>query len=71
LDIQRFTGDLVLSIAWTFVSFILLFVAAWAFDRFHPIEFRRSISEGNVAAGIVLASIILALGIIIAALVRA
>jgi hypothetical protein len=41
------------------------------FDCLHPIEFQKRIGEGNVAAGIVLASIIFAPGIIVASLVRA
>ena len=71
MDLQRFAGELVLTVVWTVISAALLFIAALAFDRLHPIEFQKRIGEGNVAAGIVLASIILALGIIIASLVRA
>lgn len=71
MNLDKFTGDVALTIAWTFVSSILLFLASAAYERLHPLEFRKSIGEGNVAAGIVLASIIIALGMIIAALVRA
>ncbi len=53
------------------VSAILLFVVSAVYDRLHPLEFHKSISDGNVAAGVVLGSIIIALGIIISALVRA
>lgn len=71
MDLQRFAGEFVLTVAWTVISAALLFITALAFDRLHPIEFQKGIGEGNVAAGIVLAAIILALGIIIASLVRA
>jgi len=71
VNLDKFGGDLVLTIAWGVVSSILLFLVSAAYDRLHPLEFRKSISDGNVAAGIVLGSIIIALGIIISALVRA
>jgi uncharacterized membrane protein YjfL (UPF0719 family) len=71
MNLDKFAGDVVLSIAWTIIGSILLFLAASAYERLHPLEFRKSIGDGNVAAGIVLAAIIIALGMIIAALVRA
>jgi uncharacterized membrane protein YjfL (UPF0719 family) len=71
MNLDKFAGDLVLTIAWVIISATLLFFVSAAYDRFHPLEFRKSIGDGNVAAGIVLGSIIIALGIIISALVRA
>jgi uncharacterized membrane protein YjfL (UPF0719 family) len=54
------------SIVWTILGIILLYVSVWLFDRVDPINYREEIRQGNVAAGLIVGSVILSMGAIIA-----
>jgi uncharacterized membrane protein YjfL (UPF0719 family) len=54
------------SIVWTILGIILLYVSVWLFDRVDPINYREEIRRGNVAAGLIVGSVILSMGAIIA-----
>lgn len=57
------------TILWTIVGIVLLYGSVWIYDRIDPINYREAIRQGNVAAGLVVAAVILAMsGIIIAIL---
>ena len=64
--VQKNLLQVLLTVGWTFLGVILLYASTWLFDRLHPIDFRREINKGNVAAGIVLAAVILAIAGILA-----
>lgn len=58
------------SIGWTFVGILLLYFGVRLFDRIDPINYRQAVRDGNIAAGITVGSVILAIaGIIIATIV--
>jgi uncharacterized membrane protein YjfL (UPF0719 family) len=65
--VADFFNDVGLSVAWAFIGVVLLFVATLAFDALHPLKIRHLIEEGNIAAGIVLGSVAIAMGLIITA----
>jgi uncharacterized membrane protein YjfL (UPF0719 family) len=53
------------TLAWTVIGIILLYGSVWLFDRVDPINYREEIRRGNVAAGLIVGAIILAMGAII------
>jgi uncharacterized membrane protein YjfL (UPF0719 family) len=53
------------SLGWTVFGIALLYGAVWLFDRLDPINYREEIRSGNVAAGIIVAAIILGISAII------
>lgn len=53
------------TIGWTFVGVILLYGGVRLFDLLDPIDYREEIRKGNVAAGVIVASIIVAIAAII------
>lgn len=54
------------TILWTVVGIILLYGSVWIYDRLDPINYREAIRQGNIAAGLVVAAVILAMsGIIV------
>ncbi len=57
------------SIGWTFVGVILLYAGVRLFDIIDPIDYRQQIRNGNLAAGIIVAAIIMALAAIIIAVI--
>ena len=62
---SQFLANIVLSIAWASLGVVLLFLATLAFDALHPLHLRRSIEEGNLAAGILLGAVTIGMAIII------
>ena len=56
-----FLTQLLLSLAWTVVGVVLVLGGTWLFDRLTPIDYRAEIRKGNVAAGVVLASVVLSI----------
>jgi uncharacterized membrane protein YjfL (UPF0719 family) len=65
--VADFFHDVGLSVAWAVIGVVLLFLATLAFDALHPMKIRQLIEEGNIAAGIVLGSVAIAMGLIITA----
>ncbi|MDP9374733.1 MAG: DUF350 domain-containing protein [Chloroflexota bacterium] len=61
-----FVQDVGLSIVWSIIGVVLLFVSALAFDALHPLKIRQMIQEGNVAAGLLLGAVTIGMAIIIA-----
>ena len=58
---SMFLTQLLLSLAWTVVGVVLVLGGTWLFDRLTPIDYRAEIRKGNVAAGVVLASVVLSI----------
>lgn len=58
------------TIGWSLVGVFILYGGVWLYDQVDPIDYQREIRQGNVAAAVVVAAIIITLGgIIIASLV--
>jgi uncharacterized membrane protein YjfL (UPF0719 family) len=55
------------TVAWSIASVLILLGSLWLFDRLDPTDFQQEIRDGNIAAGIILGSIILAIGAIVVA----
>lgn len=62
---QKTLLQLLLTLGWTLVGVLLIYSGTWLFDRLSPIDYRREIREGNIAAGIVLAAVILAMAAVV------
>jgi uncharacterized membrane protein YjfL (UPF0719 family) len=58
--------QLLLTVGWTVVGVILIYAGVALFDRLSPIDYRAEIRRGNVAAGVVLAAVILAIAAVVA-----
>jgi uncharacterized membrane protein YjfL (UPF0719 family) len=63
---QKMLAQLLLTVGWTVVGVLLIYASTWLFDRLSPIDFRREIRDGNVAAGLVLAAVIVAVAAVVA-----
>jgi uncharacterized membrane protein YjfL (UPF0719 family) len=55
------------TLGWTIAGIVLLYGGVWLFDRLDPINYREEVRRGNVAAGLIVAAIILSMGGIIVA----
>ena len=55
----------VASVGWTFLAVVLLYAGFRLFDLLDPIDYQHEIRNGNIAAGIIVASIILSLAAIV------
>jgi len=62
--LQKFAETL----AWSIAGVLILFASLWIFDRLDPTDFRKEIQDGNVAAGIILAAMILSIAAIVVAI---
>lgn len=63
---QTFLTDTGLTIVWSLIGVLLLFVATIFFDKLHPIKLDELIRQGNVAAGVLLGAVVIGIAIIIA-----
>ena len=52
--------QLVLSLLWTIAGILLIVGGVWLFDRLTPLDYRSEIRKGNVAAGLVVGAVVLA-----------
>ena len=58
------------TIGWTVLGILLLYFGVRLFDKIDPINYRQAVRDGNIAAGITVGAVILAIaGIIIATIV--
>jgi uncharacterized membrane protein YjfL (UPF0719 family) len=61
---------LLAALGWTFASVLIFYAGAWFYDLLDPIDYRKEIENGNIAAGIKMAAVTLAIAaIVIAAIV--
>lgn len=63
-----FVQKLVETIAWSIIGILILLGSLWLFDRLDPTDYRREVQNGNIAAGIIVSAIILAIAAIIVAI---
>ena len=59
--------QLLLTVGWTFVGVILIYGGLLLFDALSPTDYRAEIRKGNVAAGLVVGSVTLALAAVVVA----
>ena len=57
--------DVLATIGWTFLGIVLFYGGVRLFDFFDPIDYQSEIRRGNVAAGVLLAAVILSVAAII------
>lgn len=62
---EQFFINAGLSVVWAGIGVILLFIATIVFDLLHPLDLRREIEKGNVAAGILLGAVVIGMAYII------
>lgn len=53
------------TLVWAALGILILYLSVWLFDRLDPINYRQEIRNGNLAAGIIMAAIILGIAAII------
>ncbi len=61
--------DALATVGWTFLAVLLFYGGVRLFDLLDPIDYQTEIRRGNVAAGILLAAVIVALAAIIIAVI--
>lgn len=66
---ELFMAQLLLSLAWTIVGVVLVLGGTWLFDKLTPTDYRGEIRKGNIAAGIVLASVVVSITAIVVSVV--
>jgi uncharacterized membrane protein YjfL (UPF0719 family) len=57
--------DILATIGWTFLGIVLFYSGVRLFDLFDPIDYQAEIRRGNIAAGVLLAAVILSVAAII------
>lgn len=62
--------SLLSSVFWALVGVLLLVAAFRLFDLSDPVRYREQIEKGNVAAGVVMAGVMIGMAIIIYAAIR-
>lgn len=66
---NQLTAQLALNFGWAFVGVMLILAGTWLFDRLTPIDYRAEIRKGNVAAGLVVASVVLSITAVVVSVV--
>lgn len=66
---NQLTAQLALTFGWAFVGVMLILAGTWLFDRLTPIDYRAEIRKGNVAAGLVDASVVLSITAVVVSVV--
>lgn len=59
--------QLLLTVGWTVIGVLLIYGGTWLFDRLTPLDYRNEIRKGNVAAGVVVAAVILGVAAVVVA----
>jgi len=53
------------TIAWSVVSVLIFYGCLRLFDKIDPIDYREEIRSGNIAAGLIMSSVVLAIAAIV------
>jgi len=61
----RLLLQMLLTVGWTVFGVMLIYAGARLFDRLAPIDYRAEIRKGNLAAGVVMAAVILAIASVV------
>jgi uncharacterized membrane protein YjfL (UPF0719 family) len=57
------------SIGWAVLGIVLLYAGVRLFDLIDPIDYREEVKRGNIAAGLTVAAVIVALAAIVTAVI--
>lgn len=57
--------EVAITVGWTFLSVMLFYIGIRLFDYLDPIDYQAEVRNGNVAASIILAALVLGLAAII------
>lgn len=66
---SQLVTQVMLTIGWSFISVLLILGGTSLFDRLAPIDYRSEIRKGNVAAGLVVASVVLSITAVVVTIV--
>lgn len=69
-DVAAVVSSILSSVVWAVVGVLLLIFAFRIFDLSDPIGYHNEIEKGNVAAGVVMAGVMIGMAIIIYAAIR-
>jgi len=69
-DVGAVISSILSSVLWAVVGVLLLIFAFRVFDLSDPIRYHTEIEKGNVAAGVVMAGVMIGMSIIIYAAIR-
>lgn len=70
MDPVAVASSVLSSVVWALIGVLLLLAAVRIFDLMDPVPYRELVKEGNVAAGIVLGGLLIAMSVIIFAAIR-
>jgi uncharacterized membrane protein YjfL (UPF0719 family) len=62
--------QVLLTIGWSFLGVILIYAGVQLFDALSPTDYRAEIRKGNVAAGLVMGAVILAIAAVVVAVMN-
>ena len=55
------------SAAWTFIGVLIFYGGCWMYDYLDPIDYKVEIEKGNIAAGVKMGAVTIALAAIVVA----
>ena len=68
--ISRYGLETITVVWWTVIGILAFAFGSWLFDKLDPIDYRKEIEKGNVAAAIKFAAVLLGLAAIIIVAIR-
>lgn len=69
-EVTTVLSSILSSIIWALVGVVLLLISFRIFDAVDPVAYHEEIKKGNMAAGVVVAGVIVGMAIIIFAAIR-
>jgi uncharacterized membrane protein YjfL (UPF0719 family) len=69
-EVTAFLSSVLSSLVWAVIGVLLLILAFRIFDLSDPIRYHVEIEKGNVAAGVVMAGVMIGMALIIFAAIR-
>ena len=70
MDMSRMLTETGTVLWWTLVGVIAFWGGAWLFDKLDPLDYRKAIEGGNIAAAIKMSAVLLGLAGIIMVAIR-
>jgi uncharacterized membrane protein YjfL (UPF0719 family) len=61
----RALQQILLTVGWAFFGVVLIYGGTLLFDHLAPLDYRAEIRRGNLAAGVVMAAVILAVAAVV------
>jgi len=70
MEVGAILSSIFSSVVWAIIGVLLLIFAFRVFDLSDPVRYHTEIEKGNVAAGVVMAGVMIGMAIIINAAIR-